>query len=262
MGKSIFLSFVGHIVFFTLFLVLFSLQARFIRLTPVNVTRVQFYNLPQSPAPQPPKPAMTPRAQPTPVKPQVTPAPKPPVKTPPPKEAVKPEPKPILKKTAVKPEPTVEPQPKEKTKLPPKEPKSTPVPQRTPWPPLPSQKSTPAQPSKQPITQPPIPIAPQGPLKVTQALLPPYYLLMAQQKIEGNFKLARSQKYAGLFCVAEFRVNREGQISDIRVVRSTGQSSLDRFATEALELTVSLAPLPDSIREPSITIMANFDYSP
>jgi TonB family protein len=62
--------------------------------------------------------------------------------------------------------------------------------------------------------------------------------------------------------MVEFRVNREGQISDIRVVRSTGQSSLDRFATEALELTVSLAPLPDSVHEPSITIMANFDYSP
>jgi len=196
------------------------------------------------------------------VKPQLTPAPKPPVKTPPPKEAVKPEPKqetkpkPIPKKTAVKPEPKEESQPKEKPNLPPRELKSTPVPQRTPWPPLP------AQPSKQPSAQPPIPIVPQGPLKVTQALLPPYYLLMAQQKIEGNFKLARSQKYAGLFCVAEFRVNREGLISDIRVVRSTGQSSLDRFATEALELTVSLAPLPDSVREPSITIMANFDYSP
>ena len=261
MGKSIFLSFVGHVVFFTLFLVLFSMQARFIRLTPVNVTRVQFYNLP-------PSPAMTPRVQPTPVKPQVTPAPKPPVKTPPPKEAVRPEPKqetkpkPIPKKTAVKPEPKEESQPKEKPNLPPKELKSTPVPQRTPWPPLPPQPSTPAQPSKQPISQPPIPIIPQGPLKVTQALLPDYYLLMAQQKIAGNFKLARSQKYAGLFCMAEFRVNREGQISDIRVVRSTGQSSLDRFATEALELTVSLAPLPDSIREPSITIMANFDYSP
>jgi protein TonB len=255
MGKSIFLSFVGHVVFFALFLLLFYMQAHFARLTPINVIRVQFYNLP-------PSPAMTPRVQPTPVKPQLTPAPKPPVKTPPQKEFVKPEPKPIPKKTAVKPEPKEEPQPKEKPKLPPKELKSTPVPQRTPWPPLPTQPSTPAQPSKQPSAQPPIPIVPQGPLKVTQALLPNYYLLMAQQKIEGNFKLARSQRYAGLFCVVEFRVNREGQISDIRVVRSTGQSSLDRFASEALELTVSLAPLPDSIREPSITIMANFDYSP
>ena len=255
MGKSIFYSFVGHVVFITLFLTLFYLQSHFVRLIPTNVIRVQFYNLLSSPASKP-------RAQPTPVKPRVTPAPKPPVKTPPTKEAVKPEPKPIPKKTAIKPEPKEEPRPKEKPKLPPKEIKSTPVPQRTPWPPLPTKPSTPAQPPKQSMTQPPIPIVPQGPLKVTQALLPDYYLLMAQQKIEGNFKLARSQKYAGLFCVVEFRVNREGHISDIRVVRSTGQSSLDRFATEALELTVSLAPLPDSVRENSVTILANFDYSP
>jgi len=100
------------------------------------------------------------------------------------------------------------------------------------------------------------------PLAIVQEDLPDYYLLLATQKIESNFKLARSQRFAGVFCVVEFSVNKNGEISGAKVLKSTGQPALDRFALEAVERTESLGPLPDTIRETSINITATFEYSP
>lgn len=83
---------------------------------------------------------------------------------------------------------------------------------------------------------------------------------MATQKIEENFNHNRSDRYDGLICEVEFRISRDGSISDIRVVKSTGQGSLDRFALDAVRQTARLGPLPDSVRDSSIVIRARFDY--
>jgi TonB family protein len=100
------------------------------------------------------------------------------------------------------------------------------------------------------------------PIEIVQENLPDYYLLLATQKIESNFKLTRSQRFAGVYCVVEFSINKNGEISGAKVVKSTGQPALDRFALEAVERTASLGPLPDTTREASIIITATFEYSP
>jgi len=187
---------------------------------------------------------------------------------PPPKKS---SPPPKKRKTVSRPKKTF---PKKKTtprkktpkkKDPPKTPK--PTPRRTPEPAYkpPRPRPTPYRPSHTPRPEPtraPSPPPGRAPLQITHENLPSYYLLMATQKIESNFKLTRSNRYSGLTATIQFRVNREGDISEIKVIRSTGQASLDRFAMEAVERTETLGPLPDSIRGGSIVITANFDYSP
>ncbi|HOE62603.1 MAG TPA: TonB family protein [Candidatus Sumerlaeota bacterium] len=275
MNKTIIFSLIFHIAVAAAFLILSAIQVKFIRLKPANAMQVKFVNPP--PKDEKPKHVMTPAPPKEPVKtpaPQVKkeePKPEPPKPEPPkPKQEPKPEPKPEPKKVIEKPTekkvPKEPPAPK-KTPSPSTAPARTPPPARTPWPPLPSQPSfhpRPQQTARQaPAPQPNVPVADQLPLKITASdKIPNYYLLMAQQKIEGNFKLMRSQRYEGIYCAVEFRVDREGRIYDIRVVRSTGQRDLDKFALEAVEQTGFLGPLPDSFKESSITILANFDYSP
>ncbi|MBN1900562.1 TonB family protein [Candidatus Sumerlaeota bacterium] len=141
-------------------------------------------------------------------------------------------------------------------------PKPTPRPQRTVWPPTPRpDSSTKTHPT--PAPQPPAPTpSPNTPVKISHSNLPSYYLLMATQKIESNFNLARSQSYEGVFCVVEFKVNKEGNIFDIRILQSTGKENLDQYAQDAVSNSKSLGPLPDSIKDSFISITARFEYSP
>ena len=265
MFKTTFISFIFHILFLLIFLAVSYLQPRYTKIPKDKIIRVKFLNLPkeqvkQSPRntqpvipkqPSPPKPTPKPPekqarkkiAKPTPAPPKPDPTPKP---TPKPEPKPKATPKPTQKPPEPKPRRTPTPQ------------KTTPPPRTTPVPPSPN----PRAPAPAPQQGPSIPMVQKPPLNIVQEDLPDYYLLLATQKIESNFKLTRSQRFSGVFCVVEFLVNKNGEISDIKVVKSTGQPSLDQFAVEAVERTETLGPLPDSINKSSISITATFKYSP
>ena len=261
MFKTIFISFIGHILVFVLFIAASYFQPRYTRIPKDKITRVRFQNLPRNqiinPAPKTPQPIIQ-----KPVSlPKPKPTPKPP-ETPPKKQLTKPTPAPP------KPEPSPKKiiRPDATPKATPRQPESTPIPQHTPSPAPP--RNTPVPPSSNPrAPSPPLPSAPsvpmpnKPPLEIVQEDLPDYYLLLATQKIESNFKLARSQRYAGVFCIVEFNVNKNGEISGAKVVKSTGQPPLDQFAMEAVERTQTLGPLPDTVKESSIIITATFEYS-
>lgn len=256
MHRYIFISLIGHLLLGLIVILITLFQPNYKRLPRQKATRVKFYTLPPEPQKRPPqkKPNIKELHQP--------PKPKP---TPPPKKIIKKEEKklpPKSKKTPVpkktKAAPTTKPTPR---RTPRETPKPTPKPQRTVWPPPPGPEYNRSKPT--PIPHPPAPTPlPNTPVQISHGSLPSYYLLMATQKIESNFNLARSQRYEGIDCIVEFKVNKEGNIYDVMIIKSTGKSSLDQFALEAVKGTGSLGPLPDSIKESFISITAKFEYSP
>ena len=242
MFKPVVISFIFHIAVFLVVSLATFFQPNYHKLEKPKITRVKFYK-----RPEPQKPEPEPRqiiAEPEPEKKQKKP------------EPVKKTPKPAKKK---KKKPVAEPAPTPYRKPKPT-PRPTPRPRPTVWPPLPEKTSAPEKtPARTPSSS---SSDEKAPLDISHEQLPSYYLSYARSKIESNFRLTRSRRYEGMLCRVQFRVNREGKIYDIRVVRSTGKPELDRFAVEAVEETGKLGPLPDSIRDSSIIITANFDFSP
>jgi protein TonB len=91
--------------------------------------------------------------------------------------------------------------------------------------------------------------------------LPDYYMISARQKIESYFSVPGNVKNRQVICKATFTILKDGTITNIRLVQSTGDALLDQAAVRALTLTKELGPLPDSISKSSIDTIITFDYS-
>lgn len=258
MYRYVFISLIGHILMGAIFILITLFQPNYRRIPKQKITSVKFYALPaELQKPSPPKKTTVKETY-QPPKPAPTPAPKKIIKKEIKRVVPKPEKTPVPKATRAAPTPKPAPQrtPRE-TRQP------TPRPQRTVWPPPPQTDS--ARNNQAPVAQQHPPAATPSPntsVQISHSNLPSYYLLMATQKIEANFNLARSQRYEGIDCIVEFKVNREGTIYEIKIAKSTGQGSLDQFALDAVSGTGSLGPLPDAIKEPFISITAKFEYAP
>jgi TonB family protein len=256
MYRYVFISLIGHILLGVIFVLITLFQPNYRRIPKQKITNVKFYSLPAESLKQSPPKKTTFKETYQPPKPKPTPPLKKIIKKEVKKVIPKPEQTPVPK--AIKAAPTPKPAPQ---RTPRDTHQPTPRPQRTVWPPPPQSDS--ARSNQAPVAQPQPPApSPNTPVQISHSNLPSYYLLMATQKIESNFNLARSQRYEGINCVVEFKVKGEGTIYDVKIIKSTGQGSLDQFALEAVSGTGSLGPLPDSIKEPFISITAKFEYSP
>jgi protein TonB len=91
--------------------------------------------------------------------------------------------------------------------------------------------------------------------------LPDYYILMARQKIESYFTVPTNMKGKQVTCQVTFTIQKDGTITNVKVVQSTGDPVLDQAAVRALTLAKDLGPLPDSISKTSIDTIITFDYS-
>jgi TonB family protein len=58
----------------------------------------------------------------------------------------------------------------------------------------------------------------------------------------------------------EFRVERDGRVSALRVVRSSGTTALDRAAANAL-LGGRFPPLPEDFRPAQVVMQVSFFYN-
>lgn len=225
---------------------------------------------PQPPMPEPPQaeptPAPTPIPTPKPVKSPKIIAPNP-KKTPEPKKIKKPERK-TTHKTKEKlddkkiieniptPKPTPAPTPKQ-TPKPVRTAKPVPTPppvKKTPTPKPPKVRST-------PVPRPPAPRVQQKQVAVEGVHVEKLgynYFALVLSRIEQNFSPPFFPK--GITCQVSITIERNGTISNIRLIRSSGNSSLDRSAIAALEKTRKLPPLYDSFRETSITVKLTFDF--
>jgi TonB family protein len=170
-----------------------------------------------------------------------------------------------VEKKEEKPKPVPTPKATPKPKATPAEAKKTPAPVQTPSP-RPTVASTPRPPAPAaPRVTPPLPAPPAppvaGPLTMQSLDLPDYYMLNARQKIESYFSVPANAKNRQLVSKAAFTIMKDGTITNIRIVQSTGDPLLDQAGVRALTLTKELGPLPDSVSKNSIDAIVTFDYS-
>jgi TonB family protein len=81
--------------------------------------------------------------------------------------------------------------------------------------------------------------------------LPDYYSRGALQHVSRFFTVPEAQQ-KNVNAVLEFRILRNGTITDIRLKRSCGVPALDQRAIDALRAAKKFSPLPDSVPDDSI----------
>lgn len=85
----------------------------------------------------------------------------------------------------------------------------------------------------------------------------PEYLVDMRDRIRRNWN--ERQQTAGVVLM-KYSIQRNGQITDIEVERSSGNPVLDLTSQRALLTTKSLAPLPAAYPERQLTVHLTFEY--
>ncbi|MCX7045093.1 MAG: TonB family protein [Candidatus Sumerlaeota bacterium] len=91
-------------------------------------------------------------------------------------------------------------------------------------------------------------------------LLDAWWVQNSLAKILDAFKLPKSMTKPGVTCELVFTINRAGLISDIQVLRSSGDSTLNDYAVKALKDTEHLPPLPETVKENILRLTVTFDF--
>lgn len=233
------ISIVGHVLVFLVFVGMNIARPSYRRIVPFRMVRLYSVTKPKTLATKvkEPPPVVKPKPKATP-KPKQTPKPKP-------------TPKKIVEKAKKTPTPA------------PRKPKATPkpTPRRTPRP-----RSTPAptpRPAVQPVVTPVrnLPAVQPRPVTFEKIDLPDFYFQSALAKIEGNFHIPRHLKNLPAVARVEFTVLRDGTITNIRIIKSSGNEQLDDFAMRTLQVTRSLGPLPDTVKRNYVNLSVTFDFS-
>ena len=58
----------------------------------------------------------------------------------------------------------------------------------------------------------------------------------------------------------EFKIERDGKMSRIRILDSSGYEILDRAIVDAIKLAAPFAPLPKSMGKETLMVTATFKY--
>jgi len=215
-----------------------------------------------TPTPTPtrtPKPTATPRPTPTPT-PRATPTPRPT-----PKATPRPTPRSTPKAT---PRPTPEPTPRSSVLTPDRARKVRGTPETK----LPRQK--PSSPAKRPSSSSsaakkpesaatgsePVLESRDGNASMQGSGLPHYYVQAALDKVARNFTLP-SSKRTDKTALVGVTISRNGKLSQIKVVKSSGDRELDQYAVEAMQSAARFAPLPDDIRKDRIAVRITFRFN-
>jgi TonB family protein len=224
-----------------------------------------------TPAPKPPAPKAVEAPKPTPPAPVAKPAP--PASTPAPQQAAKaPEPQPAPK---------------------------APEPVPTPAPAAPTEPAREAKPQQPQPASPPAPATPPGPrvarssggIDLPAAMLrrppgggglqggrggvegeripldtpdPKYqdYFRILRERIQSKWSYPREAGDRGIggSLVIEFHIAKDGRLSYLELVRSSGVEVLDEYAVNAVKLAQPFPPVPDHIAKQVLPITGNFVY--
>jgi TonB family protein len=89
------------------------------------------------------------------------------------------------------------------------------------------------------------------------------YMLKVKSKIEyiWRYPMAAAERRMEGDLFLNFTIHRDGRVSDIAIISSSGYELLDREAVRALTEASPFAPLPDAWNEDHITITGHFLYS-
>jgi TonB family protein len=237
--RLIVISVVGHVLVFLVFVGMNIARPPYRRIVPFRIMHLYSVTKPKTLATKVKKPQAAVKP-----KPKATPKPK---RTPKPK----PTPKKIVKKAKKTPTPA------------PRKPKKTPkpTPRRTPRP-----RSTPAPTPRrvvQPVVTPArtLPAPQPRPVTFEKIDLPDFYFQSALAKIESNFHIPKHLKNLPATTRVEFSVLSDGTITNIRIIKSSGNAQLDNFAVRTLQVTRTLGPLPDTVKRNYVKLSVTFDFS-
>lgn len=227
---------------------------------PVDNIRVSLY--------KPTSQKFTPEGAPPP-KPVATPAPKPPEK-----KIEAPRAEPVVKKTEAPPKKTVKkdveivestptpvPTPKEVAKATPKpEPTPKPKPEKTPPPVDLSALDVPAPAPAidTSMFETPSVSTDDGAVSTSNLELGESYANMVLYMIQQQFRPPYTMP--NLQCVVSFQIQRDGTLSNWRILRSCGRGDLDQSAIRALTDTVKVAPLYDGYSKPHMDVEVTFQF--
>lgn len=93
-------------------------------------------------------------------------------------------------------------------------------------------------------------------LDVADFCCPDYVLLMVE-RIRANWN---SRTEVGGSTIVKFTIQRDGQITGVSVMKSSGFTALDINAQRAILVTRTLPPLPEQFANPTLTVDLNFEY--
>lgn len=85
------------------------------------------------------------------------------------------------------------------------------------------------------------------------------YMRELQRRIKRNWDPPKGNESKRVVIV--FKVNRDGRLMSLRILRSSGVSEADKAAISAVELTAPFSPLPPEYRGKDIDIQFTFDYN-
>jgi TonB family protein len=88
----------------------------------------------------------------------------------------------------------------------------------------------------------------------------PWYLKLMVRKITSKWRNPYAGQAERVTCTIYFRIQRDGQIEDARVEKSSGEASFDRAALRAVINSSPLTQLPPDYRESRLTVHLDFEY--
>lgn len=90
-----------------------------------------------------------------------------------------------------------------------------------------------------------------------------WYVRQVEQRIGQNWlQTSLGQLAQRVDAVASFSVQRDGRITDIRLEKSSGVSSVDLAVQRAIQASTPLPPLPHELRNRTVVFRAVFEYPP
>ena len=86
------------------------------------------------------------------------------------------------------------------------------------------------------------------------------YMNNMQHTVKANWNPKTNTKNSTQV-VLKYRIHKNGEISDIGVVKSSGNKELDNTAIEAVKKSSPLAELPDALPKNYVDVNFSFDYN-
>ena len=89
------------------------------------------------------------------------------------------------------------------------------------------------------------------------------YARQVQERVQSNWRIPEAQevlRQKGWVSI-HFEVHKDGQVTGLAIVRSSGIPSYDQSALNALKTSSPLPPLPEQVTVPQITGLFRFYYN-
>ena len=100
--------------------------------------------------------------------------------------------------------------------------------------------------------------------RITAGKVADYYLTMLQGKITRNWKQPSARFTGGeaLTVRVSFRVLRSGDVAALNVARTSGWTTVDQSALQAVRASAPFAPLPDTYKDAHLDVTIDFTVTP